>query len=412
MEKLDEILPDQINIPINQDNNIDASNEHNSLLNEENNKKSEEINTKPTNIRQKGKNHGNIGKNVVLFNKYVFGPINTLWMVITSGLGIIIAFYLWIIFMGNFYPKILYIIFHIPFLLDLIFLTLCYITEPGIIPRSCPNFSQFQKENENLEINNKNENETNKKMPRIFTERKCETCNIIRCPGSSHCSTCDNCVQGFDHHCVFISNCVGKRNHKYFYLFLFFGSFLSIVVIILNLIVIINVFIINSDLTIGLFYKKNKLILFISLSLLLIGILSSFNRFPRFDLIFTFGIAGFGLFLYLWYKYFKKNETQSYYNPYIIVTFLTVVLMGIPITINFIGQSYHISKGYTVKQLSSIKDKIGEFSRDSEDRVEIVSKYLRKLSCGEKMKNIISFLFMKKDKSLIIPERDLININN
>ena len=258
MEKLDEILPDQINIPINQDNNIDASNEHNSLLNEENNKKSEEINTKPTNIRQKGKNHGNIGKNVVLFNKYVFGPINTLWIAIISGLGIIITFYLWIFFMGNFYPKIIYIIFHIPFLLDLIFLILCYITEPGIIPRSCPDFSHFQKENENLDINNKNENETKKKIPRIFTERKCETCNIIRCPGSSHCSTCDNCVQGFDHHCVFISNCVGKRNHKYFYLFLFFGSFLSIVIIILNLIVIINVFIINSDLTIVLFYKKTK----------------------------------------------------------------------------------------------------------------------------------------------------------
>ena len=106
---------------------------------------------------------------------------------------------------------------------------LSFITESGIIPRNCPQFSKIlknndgnnlkdnliennkenekdikQKENINNENNekqiknNKNVNDDKEIIPRIFTERKCISYNIIGPSFASHCRICDNCVQGFD----------------------------------------------------------------------------------------------------------------------------------------------------------------------------------------------------------------------
>jgi palmitoyltransferase ZDHHC9/14/18 len=55
---------------------------------------------------------------------------------------------------------------------------------------------------------------------KVVKIKYCPTCEIYRPPRAVHCALCGCCIERLDHHCPWIGTCVGKRNYKYFIMFM------------------------------------------------------------------------------------------------------------------------------------------------------------------------------------------------
>ena len=117
------------------------------------------------------------------------------------------------------------IIFNILMFFILVTFVLAVVTPPGAVPSS-PEWVFLENDSraQPLELQTALETKKTGEM------RSCKWCGKYKPDRCHHCRVCQTCVLKMDHHCPWIYNCVGLRNHKYFFLLLFYTTCASLFV--------------------------------------------------------------------------------------------------------------------------------------------------------------------------------------
>ena len=132
------------------------------------------------------------------------------------------------------------VILHLVFTSVFLFITAS--KDPATIPMREFLYNAFQKKTDKL-----SEERNEKKYLEVVEDRMvkikyCTTCEIYRPPRAVHCGICNCCIERLDHHCPWLGTCIGKRNYKYFIVFL-----TSVAIKVITGIIIFIVHIIDED---------------------------------------------------------------------------------------------------------------------------------------------------------------------